>query len=119
MPSRRRAGSPKVLDVRFGHEHRTSASGFRRQRQAHPYYEEIGLLPEAGRTGSGYRIYTPHEVNILRFVKRARTLGFDLERIQYLVGLWWDKDRDIAEFKRIELKHVTELEAQNCRRCKR
>jgi MerR family copper efflux transcriptional regulator len=63
------------------------------------YYEGIGLIPEAGRTGSGYRVYTPHEVNILRFVKRARTLGFSIERIQHLVGLWRDKDRASAEVK--------------------
>jgi MerR family copper efflux transcriptional regulator len=76
------------------------------------YYEEIGLIPEAGRTAAGYRVYTPHEVNILRFVKRARTLGFSLERIQHLVGLWRDKGRESAEVKRIALEHVAELEAK-------
>lgn len=76
------------------------------------YYEEIGLIPEAGRTAAGYRIYTPHEVNILRFVKRARTLGFSLERIQHLVNLWRDKDRASAEVKRLALEHVAELEAK-------
>lgn len=76
------------------------------------YYESIGLIPEAGRTASGYRVYTPHEVNILRFVRRARTLGFSIERIQQLVGLWRDKDRASAEVKRIALDHVAELEAK-------
>jgi MerR family copper efflux transcriptional regulator len=76
------------------------------------YYEGIGLIPEAGRTTAGYRIYTPHDVNILRFVKRARTLGFSLERIQHLVGLWRDKDRASAEVKQIALEHVAELEAK-------
>lgn len=76
------------------------------------YYEGIRLIPEAGRTASGYRVYTPHEVNILRFVKRARTLGFSIERIQHLVGLWQDKDRESAEVKRIALDHVAELEAK-------
>lgn len=76
------------------------------------YYEEIGLIPEVGRTAAGYRVYTPHEVNILRFVKRARTLSFSLERIQHLVGLWQDRDRESAEVKQIALKHVAELEAK-------
>jgi MerR family transcriptional regulator, copper efflux regulator len=76
------------------------------------YYEGIGLIPEAGRTTAGYRVYTPHDVNILRFVKRARTLGFSLERIQHLVGLWRDKDRASAEVKQIALEHVAELEAK-------
>ena len=76
------------------------------------YYEGTGLIPEAGRTASGYRVYTPHEVNILRFVKRARTLGFSIERIQHLVSLWRDKDRASAEVKRIALEHVAELEAK-------
>jgi MerR family copper efflux transcriptional regulator len=76
------------------------------------YYEGIGLIPEAGRTASGYRVYTPHEVNILRFVKRARSLGFSIERIQHLVGLWQDKDRESAEVKRIALEHVAELKAR-------
>lgn len=76
------------------------------------YYEGIGLIPEAARTASGYRVYTPHEVNILRFVKRARTLGFSLEHIQHLVGLWQDKGRESAEVKRIALEHVAELEAK-------
>lgn len=76
------------------------------------YYESIGLIPEAGRTASGYRVYTPQEVNVLRFIKRARTLGFSIERIQHLVGLWRDKDRASAEVKRIALDHVAELEAR-------
>ncbi|HZH28801.1 MAG TPA: Cu(I)-responsive transcriptional regulator [Azospirillaceae bacterium] len=76
------------------------------------YYESIGLIPEAGRTASGYRVYTQQEVNILRFVKRARTLGFSIERIQHLVGLWRDKQRASAEVKRIALEHVAELQAK-------
>ena len=76
------------------------------------YYESIGLIPEAGRTAAGYRVYTAQEVRILRFVKRARTLGFSIERIQALVGLWRDKERASAEVKRIALEHVDELEAK-------
>lgn len=76
------------------------------------YYESIGLIPEAGRTASGYRVYSANEVNVLRFIKRARTLGFGIERIQHLVGLWQDRTRCSAEVKRVALAHVAELEAK-------
>lgn len=76
------------------------------------YYEGIGLIPEAERTASGYRVYTVQDVNILRFIKRARSLGFSIERIQHLVGLWQDKSRASAEVKRIALEHVAELDAK-------
>lgn len=76
------------------------------------YYESIGLIPEAGRTAAGYRVYTPTEVNVLRFIKRARSLGFSIERIQLLVSLWQDRSRASAEVKRIALEHVAELEAK-------
>ena len=76
------------------------------------YYESIGLIPQAGRTAAGYRVYAEPEVRILRFIRRARTLGFGIERIQALVGLWRDKHRASAEVKRIALDHVEELEAK-------
>lgn len=76
------------------------------------YYESIGLIPAAGRTAAGYRVYSKNDVNVLRFIKRARTLGFGIERIQTLVGLWQDRGRASAEVKRIALDHVAELEAK-------
>lgn len=76
------------------------------------YYEGIGLIREAERTASGYRAYTGSDVNMLRFIKRARTLGFSIERIQHLIGLWSDKGRASAEVKRVALDHVEELEAK-------
>ncbi|WP_372399741.1 Cu(I)-responsive transcriptional regulator [Azospirillum sp. HJ39] len=76
------------------------------------YYESIGLIPEAGRTASGYRLYGAADVNVLRFVKRARTLGFGIERIQKLVGLWQDRSRCSKEVKRIARQHIDELDAK-------
>src|SRR3546814_12844619 len=78
------------------------------------YYEEIGLVPEAGRTAAGYRVYGPADVNILRFVRRARGLGFSLERIRTLLGLWPDKGRSSAEVKQVALEHV-EIGKASCR----
>ncbi|MCO6416839.1 Cu(I)-responsive transcriptional regulator [Siccirubricoccus sp. KC 17139] len=74
------------------------------------YYEEIGLMPRASRSPSGYRLYTEADVQTLSFIRRARDLGLSIERIRLLIGLWHDRDRPSAEVKRIALEHVAELE---------
>jgi DNA-binding transcriptional MerR regulator len=65
------------------------------------YYEAIGLIPAAGRTESGYRVYGPKDVETLRFIGRARDLGLSIERIKLLVRLWHDRQRPSREVKRI------------------
>ncbi|HSN21924.1 MAG TPA: Cu(I)-responsive transcriptional regulator [Usitatibacter sp.] len=74
------------------------------------HYEEIGLVPPAGRTAAGYRVYGPSDVHRLRFVKRARELGFSMEEIGKLLALWNDRRRKSSEVKRLALEHVAELE---------
>ena len=74
------------------------------------YYESIGLIDAATRTESGYRIYGDKELHTLRFVRRARDLGFSVEQIHELLTLWRDRDRASADVKRIALGHVVELE---------
>lgn len=74
------------------------------------YYEETGLIPPAGRTGSGYRTYGPREVQILRFVRRARDLGFPMERVAELLALWRDRERASADVKRLAEEQVTALD---------
>lgn len=74
------------------------------------YYESIALIPPGRRSDSGYRLYAANDVHTLRFIKRARTLGFSLEQIRELVSLWQDPERASADVKRIAEAHVEELE---------
>lgn len=74
------------------------------------YYESIGLISPAVRTDSGYRVYSDHDVHTLRFVRRARDLGFSVEQMNGLLALWQDRSRASADVKRIALEHVEELE---------
>ncbi|KIL99529.1 Transcriptional regulator MerR family [Paramagnetospirillum magnetotacticum MS-1] len=76
------------------------------------YYESVGLIPEAGRTASGYRAYTSNEVETLRFIHRARSLGFSVGDVGGLLELWRDRSRASADVKAIALKHVAEIESK-------
>jgi MerR family transcriptional regulator, copper efflux regulator len=73
------------------------------------HYESLGLLPSVGRTGGGYRQYSEAEVHTLRFIKRARDLGFPMSDIAELVGLWRNRRRASSSVKRIAQKHADEL----------
>jgi Cu(I)-responsive transcriptional regulator len=74
------------------------------------YYESIGLIPKTVRTESGYRVYSDHDVHTLRFIRRARDLGFSVEQIADLVSLWQDRERASKDVKTIALEHVSVLE---------
>ena len=65
------------------------------------HYEKLGLLAPAARTAAGYRTYTAGDVHVLRFVRRARDLGFPVADIARLLALWQDRSRASAEVKRL------------------
>ena len=73
------------------------------------HYESLGLLPRVGRTDSGYRQYAETEVHTLRFIKRARDLGFSMDEIAELVGLWQNRRRASANVRRVAQKHAEDL----------
>ena len=73
------------------------------------HYEEIGLVRPPKRTVSNYRTYSGIDVHVLRFVKRARSLGFPVTDIKELLALWQNKSRSSAAVKKIARAHVDEL----------
>ncbi|SDM11270.1 Cu(I)-responsive transcriptional regulator [Oryzisolibacter propanilivorax] len=73
------------------------------------HYEGLGLLGTVARTGSGYRQYGAAEVHTLRFIRRARDLGFSIDEITRLLGLWQDRRRASAQVKRIAQQHIDNL----------
>ncbi len=76
------------------------------------YYEQIGLISPPSRTDSNYRVYGAEEVHVLRFIKRARTLGFSVEETSVLLGLWRDRTRASAEVRDIASSHIVALETK-------
>jgi len=74
------------------------------------YYESLGLLKEARRTAAGYRIYDSRDIHTLRFVRRSRDLGFSIEEIERLLGLWQNRRRSSADVRRVAQQHLVDLD---------
>jgi len=74
------------------------------------HYESLGMLPKVARTEAGYRLYSEREVHTLRFIRRARDLGFSIVEISELLKLWQNRRRASGDVKRIALAHIADLE---------
>lgn len=73
------------------------------------HYEDIGLIPKAERTFANYRLYRDADLHRLRFIKRARSLGFSTAQIEALLALWNNPRRASAEVKRLARQHAQAL----------
>lgn len=76
------------------------------------HYESLALIPKAARTAGDYRVYTATDIHTLRFIRRARDLGFSIEEISNLLGLWGNQRRASKEVKRLASKHIAELDSK-------
>lgn len=74
------------------------------------HYESVGLFPEAVRTESGYRQYGASDLHTLRFIRQSRDLGFSIEQIRELLGLWQNRRRPSRQVKALAQAHIQELE---------
>lgn len=74
------------------------------------YYESIGLIRPADRRGNNYRDYSESDVQTLRFISRARGLGFSVKEVGALLTLWHDKRRASHDVKALALQHVKDID---------
>lgn len=73
------------------------------------HYEQTGLIRAVSRTEANYRVYTPRDVEVLRFIRQARHLGFPIRQIAMLLALWEDRSRSSREVKRIANEQIADL----------
>jgi MerR family copper efflux transcriptional regulator len=74
------------------------------------YYERTGLIQAATRTDSNYRVYTHKDVSVLRFVGRARQMGFSMKQISVLLSFQEDRARHSSTVKQLAKAHLVELD---------
>ena len=74
------------------------------------YYEDIALIESAERSANGYRSYSPEDVHTLRFIARARSLGFTVAQCRDLLMLYHDRARSSADVKAIAESHMAEID---------
>jgi MerR family transcriptional regulator, copper efflux regulator len=74
------------------------------------YYESVGLIRPAARSAGNYRTYDGADIDALRFIARARELGFNMDQIAQLLRLWLEPSRSSAKVKPVALDHIADLD---------
>jgi Cu(I)-responsive transcriptional regulator len=73
-------------------------------------YEALGLIPQASRTESGYRQYTKRDIDMLRFIRQARSMSFSIKQVEQLLSLWTDTQRESRDVKALAEAQMAELD---------
>jgi len=94
--------------MKIGEVSRASGISLKRIR----YYESIGLLVASSRTDANYRTYTEQDLHLLRFIKRARDLGFTFDQVRDLLVLWRDGDGAPPHVREVARRHADKLDKQ-------
>ncbi len=76
------------------------------------YYEKIGIMPEPGRTPSGYRQFGHQHLKRLSFVRKSRNLGFTLKEVRALLSMVDQDNFSCGEIHAITLEHLAEIDAK-------
>ena len=76
------------------------------------YYESIGLIRPADRRDNNYRDYSETDIQTLRFISRARGLGFSVKEVGALLTLWHDKRRASQDVKKLATRHIADIDAK-------
>ena len=74
------------------------------------HYEALDLIRPATRTAAGYRVYDEREVHTLRFIRRARDLGFSIKEIDALLALWQNRRRASSDVRKVANEHLAALD---------
>ncbi len=74
------------------------------------YYEDIGLARPPGRSTNGYRAYSNADIHALRFLQRARGLGFSVQECRDLLALYRDSSRASSDVKTLALHRIGEID---------
>ena len=74
------------------------------------YYESVGLIEPATRQDNGYRAYSETDIHTLRFINRARGLGFTVKDVAMLLALYRDSSRASADVKAVAARHVDRID---------
>ena len=74
------------------------------------YYESVGLIARASRRDNNYRDYGDQEIAELRFIHRARSLGFSVKEVGDLLALWRDRKRASQQVREVAKRHIDDIE---------
>ncbi|MGM0633129.1 MAG: Cu(I)-responsive transcriptional regulator [Pseudomonadota bacterium] len=74
------------------------------------HYEQTRLLRPVARSASGYRQFSTRDIEVLRFIRRARLLGFSIQQIDRLIRLWQDPRRESREVRSVAQAHLNDVE---------